>query len=1237
MSPFSSSSSLANGQTGGGHLDSDNEDEPSPAIEFAARNDFQAELFDFDTLSVASVINQPKRLSQEDIDVPKNKERLEWQAMLSSVLTGEVVRSEKRKLQTNETSQKQPEDERWLQIRLDLWMEIRAKVCGRSLAAQRRVIQTLRQSADKVIEDVLAFEVLPADRCDKTADTQIAEVLGRIKDVESFWLSNQAMHRDKPATASPEFVTRSEALVAWVTVTDSLRDQISALKLWIGNDALDLTRAPERQLTEGIADGVSFVERIFKESNMEEIFKSKVLATLHPLIMKTKMTAIHYRVTFEQMRLPSFIDDLVTLLMFPTKLIQEIISTRLSFARKLENTSLMMIDQMLDMFKTSMRLAIEIKTDFKSLSTPEPGWELNATIDEDFDYVFLQGLQFYLEQLHKKLLGGLRVRRIFKSFREAELLEADWNFLKGLGTYIDGADVEVAEQMSALTSKLVGRLVTYFERQLRGPHGELTSLDHYGHQEQPTRRHHRHTNSGSLSNDSGSDTGLPSAADGHREHYRPTAAVLERWYSGTIEHVRGFHRKFLRFSRILENHFENACEFSVEADHFGPVVEMLRTTGHFLVYTASVERDGIYIFADPSLYNNLNKIHDIMRACVNSDGQEVASSSSYLLFLSPPEPIQWHGKIMNKDVPESQLDIKPGRIRLVAEGTMAHLQLARESFLYAVDRRYVELVVEQRANFPRVDKELNRIRKTFYKFAMLIINGAASIRAQCKGIGCQDMVNQYFIFAREAGQRAIRYQDPQRRSACALKLAHLGIEWVSFVCDDCVASDKKTFQWSVNALEYVMLMTRGANILSISDEEFHKLRVKVAGCVTILASHFDVMGARSSLAAQLEQKKLLDEDKLSNTLFSASLSQLSAHSEQSSIDHTRGEWLEKLKTIEETRRLRQEEQRAVGKVLDDGNSETQYLMFLTSSLSNVSIRWQQGRFIGGGTFGSVYAAVNLDNGDLMAVKEIRLQDTQSIRGIVKQIKDEMTVLEMLSHPNIVQYYGVEVHREKVFIFMEYCQGGSLAALLEHGRIEDETVSQVYTLQMLEGLAYLHQSGIVHRDIKPANILLDHLGVIKFVDFGAAKVIAQKGKTRAVGSSAAAAQRSVAANLSSITGTPMYMSPEAITGAQSGRHGSIDIWSLGCCVLEMATGKRPWNNLDNEWAIMYHIAGGYLPTPPSADQLSDLGQQFLRRCFERDPFLRASAVELLDDPWIRAIKMDTIDVQTPSTESEISVG
>jgi mitogen-activated protein kinase kinase kinase len=106
-----------------------------------------------------------------------------------------------------------------------------------------------------------------------------------------------------------------------------------------------------------------------------------------------------------------------------------------------------------------------------------------------------------------------------------------------------------------------------------------------------------------------------------------------------------------------------------------------------------------------------------------------------------------------------------------------------------------------------------------------------------------------------------------------------------------------------------------------------------------------------------------------------------------------------------------------------------------------------------------------------------------------------------------------------------------------------------------------------------DILLDHLGVIKFVDFGAAKILAKnqrsmqrsrRGTESTVPTLNPAAVAGAGLMNNSLTGTPMYMSPEIIKNDKRGRHGAMDIWSLGCVVLEFATGKKPWSNLDNEW-------------------------------------------------------------------------
>lgn len=122
----------------------------------------------------------------------------------------------------------------------------------------------------------------------------------------------------------------------------------------------------------------------------------------------------------------------------------------------------------------------------------------------------------------------------------------------------------------------------------------------------------------------------------------------------------------------------------------------------------------------------------------------------------------------------------------------------------------------------------------------------------------------------------------------------------------------------------------------------------------------------------------------------------------------------------------------------------------------------------------------------------------------------------------------------------------------------------------------------------------------------------------------------------MTGTPMYMSPEVIKGEKAGRLGAADIWSLGCVVLEMATGRRPWANLDNEFAIMFNIAQGNLPQLPSKEQLSDTGIDFLKKCLDKDPAKRPSATELLQHDWIMTLRNQlALDAYTPSESSSSS--
>jgi mitogen-activated protein kinase kinase kinase len=707
-------------------------------------------------------------------------------------------------------------------------------------------------------------------------------------------------------------------------------------------------------------------------------------------------------------------------------------------------------------------------------------------------------------------------------------------------------------------------------------------------------------------------------------------AEMDKRYKSILDSVRVRQRKIFRFSRLLSQRFENSTEYSLNMNsvHMQDLIDALVGSGHLLIDTEP-ETTGLYFIACPAMDGRLKEIETLLRTCYHPEEFIEDLSCPYVLILKPEGSISWDGAMIERSgFSPPHIDLRTGFMRLVADGPQERLGDANTAFASNINLD-LNVVVPQRANMTRVNQELQKIRRTTYKLSNTIMDSVEIVRKQTEGLQCQELIQTCFAFATEFGQRSVLYMDPNRRAYHNMKMTRLALDWVSFVADDCIPSDRKTFRWAVVALEFAMVMTRGQNILSISMTEYDKLRAKVAGCMSLLISHFDIMGARSNVAAEAEKLRL----ESSTGKLRLDVSKLKDDEESSRL--VQQQWVEQLQQIDDFRKEREAERQALGRVLEDSNEADRALTYLSASAGNVVLRWQQGQFVGGGTFGSVYAAINLDSGHLMAVKEIRLQDPQLIPTIVSQIRDEMGVLQVLDHPNVVSYYGIEPHRDKVYIFMEYCSGGSLAGLLEHGRIEDETVIQVYALQMLEGLAYLHEAGVVHRDIKPENILLDHNGVIKYVDFGAAKVIAKQGKTLVADPTGKGGRQN------SMTGTPMYMSPEVIKGGApaNARHGAVDIWSLGCVILEMATGRRPWASLDNEWAIMYNIAQGNPPQLPTNEQLSELGLDFLRRCFERDPAVRSSSAELLQHDWIMQLRNQlSLEPGTPATPaSESSFG
>ncbi|TKY73834.1 Mitogen-activated protein kinase kinase kinase YODA [Spatholobus suberectus] len=259
-------------------------------------------------------------------------------------------------------------------------------------------------------------------------------------------------------------------------------------------------------------------------------------------------------------------------------------------------------------------------------------------------------------------------------------------------------------------------------------------------------------------------------------------------------------------------------------------------------------------------------------------------------------------------------------------------------------------------------------------------------------------------------------------------------------------------------------------------------------------------------------------------------------------------------------------------------------------------KWKKGKLLGRGTFGHVYLGFNSDSGHLCAIKEVRVVcDDQTSKECLKQLNQEINLLSQLSHPNIVQYYGSDLGEEALSVYLEYVSGGSIHKLLQEYGTFKEPVIQNYTRQIVSGLSYLHGRNTVHRDIKGANILVDPNGEIKLADFGMAKHI------------------NASASMLSFKGSPYWMAPEVVMNT-NGYGLSVDIWSLGCTILEMATSKPPWSQYEGVAAIFK--IGNSKDMPEIPDHLSSEAKNFIQQCLQRDPSARPTAQMLLDHPFIR---------------------
>ncbi|KHN74614.1 Serine/threonine-protein kinase PAK mbt [Toxocara canis] len=254
--------------------------------------------------------------------------------------------------------------------------------------------------------------------------------------------------------------------------------------------------------------------------------------------------------------------------------------------------------------------------------------------------------------------------------------------------------------------------------------------------------------------------------------------------------------------------------------------------------------------------------------------------------------------------------------------------------------------------------------------------------------------------------------------------------------------------------------------------------------------------------------------------------------------------------------------------------------------------------IGEGSTGIVMTANQISTGRCVAVKRMNILKQQRRELLF----NEVVIMRDYEHPNIVQMFGSYLIGDELWVVMEYMEGGALTDIITQTRMNEEMIATV-CVQCLRALGYLHSKGVVHRDIKSDSILLARNGVAKLSDFGFCGQLSADVPRRR-----------------SLVGTPYWMSPEVISRLPYGTEA--DIWSLGILLIEMVQGEPPLFDVQPLQA-MRTIRDMPPPTFSPSARVSPALESFLSRMLVRNASQRATASELLQDPFLKIARQPSI--------------
>ena len=245
--------------------------------------------------------------------------------------------------------------------------------------------------------------------------------------------------------------------------------------------------------------------------------------------------------------------------------------------------------------------------------------------------------------------------------------------------------------------------------------------------------------------------------------------------------------------------------------------------------------------------------------------------------------------------------------------------------------------------------------------------------------------------------------------------------------------------------------------------------------------------------------------------------------------------------------------------------------------------------LGSGGMGTVYRVRHLISDRLEAMKLVLPELTENPE-LAERFMREIKVQARLSHPNIASLHNALRIGDQLLMVMELIDGLTLHALMRRGMLDPPAAIDI-ALQILSALEYAHSQGVIHRDIKPANIMITSNQIVKLMDFGIARSVAEENQLTRTGAA---------------VGSVYYMSPEQVQGI--GVDARADLYSVGVLVYEMLTGVRPILG-ESSWAVMNaHV--NTIPRSPSSvnPRLPEALSLAVLKALEKNPVNRFQSAQ-----------------------------